>query len=167
MADDLSKGEKVEESSMSVDVGSPTHHHQATEITSDGTYIVETKLQGGNTDSSSSEAKEVRTTKDGKTALIPQPSDDPADPLNWSWGKKHQVLFALTFSALLTDWGMTWGTTLFEAQAATWGMSIVDISNSLSGGIFLQGPGGVLAVPLVQRYGRSVITINFNHSVHS
>jgi hypothetical protein len=51
---------------------------------------------------------------------------------------------------------MTWGTTLFEAQALTWGMSVVDVSNSVSGGIFLQGPGGVLAVPLVQRYGRYV-----------
>jgi hypothetical protein len=80
--------------------------------------------------------------------------------LNWSWSKKHQILVALTFSALLTDWGMTWGTTLFEAQAQTWGMSVVDISNSLSGGIFLQGPGGVLVVPLVQRYGRLVPVIN-------
>jgi hypothetical protein len=156
MAEDFSKDEKVE---VSADVESSIHH-KAAETTSDGTYIVDTKLQDGNTDASSSEVKEVRTTKDGKTALIPQPSDDPADPLNWAWGKKHQVLVALTFSALLTDWGMTWGTTLFEAQAETWGMSIVDISNSLSGGIFLQGPGGVLAVPLVQRYGRLVTTIS-------
>lgn len=29
--------------------------------------------------------------------------------LNWSWTKKHTVLFALGFSALLTDWGITWG----------------------------------------------------------
>ncbi|KKY20675.1 putative major facilitator superfamily [Phaeomoniella chlamydospora] len=56
--------------------------------------------------------------------------------------------------ALLTDWGMTWGTTLFEAQAAEWEMTISDVANSISGGIFLQGPGGVLAVPLIQRYGR-------------
>lgn len=49
---------------------------------------------------------------------------------------------------------MTWGTTLFEAQAAEWGMSVVDVSASVSGGIFLQGPGGVLAVPFIQRYGR-------------
>jgi MFS family permease len=35
-------------------------------------------------------------------------------------------------------------------------MSIVDISNSVSGGIFLQGPGGIFAVPLIERYGRLV-----------
>jgi hypothetical protein len=51
----------------------------------------------------------VRTTKDGKTALIPQPSDDPADPLNWTWTKKHLVLLSLFMPALLTDFGMTWG----------------------------------------------------------
>lgn len=43
---------------------------------------------------------------------------------------------------------------LFEAQAVTFGMSIPAVGNSLSGGIFMQGPGGVLAVPLVQRFGR-------------
>jgi hypothetical protein len=156
MAEEVSKDVKTEESSFAANTKRPIHHKSA-ETTADGTYILDTKLQDGNTDASSSGVKEVRTTKDGKIALIPQPSDDPADPLNWSWVKKHQVLLALTFSALLTDWGITWGTTLFEAQAQTWSMSIVDISNSLSGGIFLQGPGGILTVPLAQRYGRLVI----------
>jgi hypothetical protein len=156
MTQEISKEAEVK---TSVSAGLDTQtYHEATETALDGTYFVNTKLQDG---SLSEGAKELRTTKDGRTVLIPQPSDDPADPLNWSWRKKHQVLVALTFSALLTDWGMTWGTTLFEAQAQTWGMSVVDISNSLSGGIFLQGPGGVLAVPLVQRYGRLVTMINF------
>ena len=96
----------------------------------------------------------LKKAKDGRTVLIPQPSDDPADPLNWSWSKKHLVLLSLALGALLTDWGMIWGTTLFQAQAATWHMSVADVSNSVSGGIFLQGPGGLLAVPLTQRYGR-------------
>ena len=51
----------------------------------------------------------LKTTKDGKTILIPQPSDDPADPLNWSWGKKHLILLTLFLPALFTDFGMTWG----------------------------------------------------------
>jgi hypothetical protein len=96
----------------------------------------------------------LKRTEDGKTILIPQPSDDPEDPLNWSWSKKHGILIALGVSALLTDWGMTWGTVLFEMQAADWKMSVPDVAKSLSGGIFLQGPGGVLAVPLTQRFGR-------------
>jgi hypothetical protein len=51
----------------------------------------------------------LKTAKDGVTVLIPQPSDDPLDPLNWSWGRKHKVLLALLLPSLLTDWGMTWG----------------------------------------------------------
>jgi hypothetical protein len=169
MAEKYAEDLEVEETSLSADVTTSIHHETA-ETTSDGAYVVDTKLQSEGTDASSSDG-EVKVTKDGKISLTPQPSDDPADPLNWSWSKKHMVLIALTFSALLTDWGMTWGTTLFEAQAQTWGMSVVDISNSLSGGIFLQGPGGILAVPLVQRYGRlvapiiNVLNANVNISV--
>lgn len=96
----------------------------------------------------------LKLAKDGCTVLIPQPSDDSEDPLNWSWLRKHKVLCALLLPSLLTDWGMTWGTTLFEAQAMTWGMPVPDVARSASGGIFLQGPGGVFAVPFVQRYGR-------------
>lgn len=40
---------------------------------------------------------------DGHTRLIPQPSDDPNDPLNWSWTRKHIVLFIVSFAALLPD----------------------------------------------------------------
>jgi hypothetical protein len=114
----------------------------------DGLYFVKEQGTGA--------AGGLKLAKDGRTVLIPQPSDDDEDPLNWSWLKKHKALLALLLPSLLTDWGMTWGTTLFEAQAMTWNMSIPDAARSVSGGIFLQGPGGVLAVPLVQRYGRYV-----------
>jgi MFS family permease len=43
---------------------------------------------------------------------------------------------------------------LFEAQAQDWHMSVHEVAASVSGGIFLQGPGGLLAVPLIQRFGR-------------
>lgn len=33
-------------------------------------------------------------------------------------------------------------------------MTVPQIANSISGAIFMQGPGGLIAVPLVQRYGR-------------
>jgi hypothetical protein len=37
----------------------------------------------------------LKKTSDGQTILIPQPTDDPLQSLNWSWRKKHSVLFAL------------------------------------------------------------------------
>lgn len=54
-------------------------------------------LQILKTDNSSN----VKLAKDGQTVLIPQPSDDPDDPLNWSWAKKHMVLASMVFASLV------------------------------------------------------------------
>ena len=136
-------------------VQTPTSSHSNT--TDEAHQTVDTERsasKGGTYFVKEREGTNLKTAKDGVTVLIPQPSDDPLDPLNWSWGRKHKVLLALLLPSLLTDWGMTWGTTLFEAQAVTWHMAVADVARSVSGGIFLQGPGGVIAVPFVQRYGR-------------
>ena len=46
--------------------------------------------------SGSSSPKQLRS-KNGVT-LFPQPSDDPADPLNWSTPRKLMTLLIITFS---------------------------------------------------------------------
>ncbi|OMP85414.1 putative MFS-type transporter [Diplodia seriata] len=102
---------------------------------------------------STSNSEELVLAKDG-TVLVPQPSSNPDDPLNWSWTKKHVVLCALIPGCLLSDWALTWGSVLFQLQAPEWHMSVQAVSQSMSPGIFMQGPGGILAVPLCQRYGR-------------
>jgi hypothetical protein len=58
----------------------------------------------------------LKTAKDGVTVLIPQPSEDPNDPLNWSWIKKNTVFLTLLPGCFLTDWVITWGSVLFEQQ---------------------------------------------------
>jgi hypothetical protein len=136
--------EKSVDSPTSEEIPLPHNVDIENSVNSDGLYIV--KEQSSNAG--------LKLAKDGSTVLIPQPADDDEDPLNWSWLRKHKAFAALLLPSLLTDWGMTWGTTLFEAQAVTWNMSVADVARSTSGGIFLQGPGGVLAVPLIQRYGR-------------
>jgi len=47
---------------------------------------------------------EWKTASDGHTVLIPQPSDDPNDPLNWTWLKKHTFLFIVSIVAFLPDY---------------------------------------------------------------
>ena len=74
--------------------------------------------------------------------------------LNWSSWKKHRVFFSIIWASLLTDFGMTYGSPLFAAQAPSFNTSVVHVSQSISGALFLQGASGVLAVPLIQRYGR-------------
>ncbi len=60
----------------------------------------------------------VKVAKDGHTRLIPQPSDDPNDPLNWSWGTKHLVLFIVSITAFLPDYGSATGAVTLLLQAA-------------------------------------------------
>lgn len=55
--------------------------------------------------------------------LIPQPSEDPEDPLNWSWGKKHIILLIAGFSAFLGDFGSGAGVPLIVVQGVEWGLS--------------------------------------------
>lgn len=59
-------------------------------------------------------------TENNGIQLVPQPTVSPEDPLNWSWWKKHAVLAALIPGCLLSDWTLTWGTTVFELQAPEW-----------------------------------------------
>ena len=60
----------------------------------------------------------VKVAKDGHTRLIPQPSDDPSDPLNWSKRTKHIILFIVSFIAFLPDFGSATGAVTLLPQAA-------------------------------------------------
>jgi hypothetical protein len=60
----------------------------------------------------------LKLARDGHTVLIPQPSDSPADPLNWSPIKKHVILFIISFAAFLPDYGSATGAVTLLPQAA-------------------------------------------------
>ncbi|KAL8705629.1 MAG: hypothetical protein Q9201_001266 [Fulgogasparrea decipioides] len=47
----------------------------------------------------------VKTASDGVMVLIPQPSSDPNDPLNWSPIKKHIILTVISIVAFMPDFG--------------------------------------------------------------
>lgn len=84
----------------------------------------------------------------------PRRPSHPDDPLGWSWLKKHAVLFTLVPGCFLTDGVITYGTAVFVPQAMQWHMSVQDVSQSISGAVFMQGPGGLLAVAFCERFGR-------------
>lgn len=80
-------------------------------------YVLGTEITSETTSEAGFATQNLKKAKDGSTILIPQPSDDPNDPLNWSWSKKHLVFFALLPGCFLTDWTLTYGTSLFVPQA--------------------------------------------------
>lgn len=54
---------------------------------------------------------------DDRTVLIPQPSDDPNDPLNWSQIKKNIVLAVVCACTFLPDYGSVTGAVTLIPQA--------------------------------------------------
>ncbi|CAH0051945.1 unnamed protein product [Clonostachys solani] len=96
----------------------------------------------------------TKLAKDGHTVLIPQPSDDPEDPLNWSPFKKHLVLFIISWAALLPDYGSGSGAVTLLQQAAIWNMNPDTVNHSQVGNVFMLGAGGIFVVALSAYFGR-------------
>ena len=59
----------------------------------------------------------LKVAEDGHTVLIPQPSNDPEDPLNWTKYKKHLFLLIIAASAFLPDYGSAVGAVTLLPQA--------------------------------------------------
>ncbi|KAF3763206.1 hypothetical protein M406DRAFT_331747 [Cryphonectria parasitica EP155] len=109
------------------------------EFREDEGYIIDDSEGGG---------AGIKLAEDGHTRLIPQPSDDPRDPLNWSWKKKHAILFVIAAAAFLPDYGSATGAVTLELQAAQWGMTADEVNHSQAGNVFMLGAGGVFDVDI-------------------
>lgn len=100
-------------------------------------------------------ASKLKTTKDGKTILWPQPYDTPEDPQNWSSRRKALQLFVVTLAAVVPDFDSGIGIASLFALAKEYDTTTGVINNLTSNwSIFLLGPGGICAVMVMRRYGR-------------
>ncbi|KAI9691707.1 MAG: hypothetical protein M1822_007779 [Bathelium mastoideum] len=106
--------------------------------------------------SESTEVASAQKTRNG-IALVPQPSDDPKDPLSWSQSKKYTILviyclagFAGTASSLANQLG-------FEAQGKVYGKTLVQMSYTVSSAVAGIAYGPLFFVPLAQKIGRSSV----------
>lgn len=86
--------------------------------------VVETEIEHTYNDgyildaSQLSPGSSVKVAPDGRTVLIPQPSDDPDDPLNWSQRKKHIILAVVCACTFLPDYGSATGAVTLIPQGA-------------------------------------------------
>lgn len=103
----------------------------------------------------------IKLTKDGTTVLIPQPSDDPDDPLNWSWLKKHVILIIISATAFLPDYGSATGAVTLLTQASIWHMTEDNVNHSQVGNVFMLGPGGLAVIALSAYFGRLPVLFYF------
>ncbi|KAL9576587.1 MAG: hypothetical protein Q9212_006977 [Teloschistes hypoglaucus] len=96
---------------------------------------------------------ELKTSEDGHI-LYPQPSDDPNDPLNWSWSKKHLILFIISATSFLPDYGSATGAVTLIPQSVEWHMSEDAVNHSTVGNLFMIGAGGIFTVAFAAYFGR-------------
>ncbi len=109
------------------------------------------------------------------TCILPPNSmgedEEHRSPRSWSPWKKRLLFFALMSSSILADGcafcsipyidhfvneyrGMTWGSTLIVDQAMEWRISVNKSATSMNYGMLLQGIGGLIAIPLIEAFGR-------------
>ena len=58
-----------------------------------------------------------------QTVLIPQPSEDPDDPVNWSSFKKHMILIVVGIGAFCGDFSSAASLACIGLQATEWNMT--------------------------------------------
>ena len=68
-------------------------------------------------DAASIDGDRLKLDHDGRLILIPQPSDNPEDPLNWTAYKKNLVLAVLVACSFLPDYGSVTGAATLTLQA--------------------------------------------------
>ncbi|TVY85567.1 putative MFS-type transporter [Lachnellula suecica] len=107
------------------------------------------------------DAKTVKTayytTQSEVLVLLPQPSDDPKDPLNWSPRRKYLTLFVLCFSCFAATSGPTSFQLSYVLQAPTYHETTIALSYSVTAAVAGLFGGPLLFGPFSQIFGRSAV----------
>ncbi|KAK5952314.1 hypothetical protein OHC33_006787 [Knufia fluminis] len=93
--------------------------------------------------------------------LIPQPSDSPLDPLNWSPWKKRSILIMLAIASFTCDYSAATGASALLVQAETWHISPNTVNHATAGNTFMLGVGGLVTVWLSAYFGRLPVLFYF------
>ncbi|CRK31560.1 hypothetical protein BN1708_015975 [Verticillium longisporum] len=97
----------------------------------------------------------LRLAKDGHTVLLPQPTVDKDDPLNWPSWKKHAVLFVVAWGAFCADFTSAAGSAPILLQAQEWHESISRVNETNSINVLMMALGGLIWVPMTSIIGRA------------
>ncbi|KAL9599464.1 MAG: hypothetical protein Q9219_003803 [cf. Caloplaca sp. 3 TL-2023] len=103
----------------------------------------------------------LKTASNGHTILVPQPTDDPNDPLNWSPLRKRVILLIISYAAFLPDSGSAIGAIALVPQSEQWHMSPDSILRAQAGSVAMLGAGGLFVVSLSAYFGRLPILFWF------
>lgn len=91
--------------------------------------------------------------------LIPQPSDDPADPLNWTPFWKAATIFSATLVSFSLNLGPLALAPMFENYVELYDRSLVDVVQFTGVAILVLGFSNFLWVPMATCFGRRPVAI--------
>ncbi|KIY03902.1 uncharacterized protein Z520_00594 [Fonsecaea multimorphosa CBS 102226] len=98
----------------------------------------------------------------GKNVLVPQPSDDPSDPLNWSFMWKMAIMLGMN----ITTFSWTVGPLAISSQVpyymAEWNRSLSDVVQFVGVSILVLGFSNIIWVPIARAYGRRPMALLAN-----
>src|SRR5262245_14533764 len=87
--------------------------------------------------------------KTERRVLIPQPSDDPHDPLNWSPFWKGATIFSATAISFSLNFGPLALAPMFEEYTKEWDRSLADVVQFTGVAILCLGFSNFIWVPIM------------------
>lgn len=100
--------------------------------------------------------------KSDSGVLVPQPSADPHDPLNWSRKWKFLTIAASTSVTFVQGFGPLSLAPAFPAYMAEWGVGIADVVRFTGVAILVLGFSNFIWVPISSSFGRRPVLIFSN-----
>ncbi|CAK7206981.1 hypothetical protein SEUCBS139899_009788 [Sporothrix eucalyptigena] len=91
--------------------------------------------------------------------LVPQPNDDPADPLNWTPLWKACTILAATILSFCLNLGPLALAPMFGSYMEEWDRSLADVVQFTGVAILVLGFSNFIWVPIMVAYGRRPVAI--------
>ncbi|KAK4047493.1 hypothetical protein OIV83_005406 [Microbotryomycetes sp. JL201] len=106
----------------------------------------------------------VEFIKSGNTVLVPQPSNDPADPLNWNKWYKAGALSSAVWLGFIQGFGPLSLSSQVPYYIESFGTTVDGVINLIGVTILVLGFSNFLWVPIATQFGRRPAAI-FSHVV--
>jgi MFS family permease len=101
----------------------------------------------------------VKSGGKNQNVLVPQPSDDPHDPLNWSPFWKNTAIFCATALSFSLNLGPLALAPMFGAYIEEWNRSLADVVQFTGVAILCLGFSNFIWVPIMVCFGRRPVAI--------
>ncbi|KAH8432688.1 uncharacterized protein LDX57_010315 [Aspergillus melleus] len=108
---------------------------------------------------SSSDGSEHSKKNDNGIVLVPQPSDDPEDPLNWSTKRKLIIFASICLAGFAAQMSPNSNQLTFVYQVPAYHKTQLDLLNSVAAGLAGWVAGPFFIIPFVAVIGRSAVVL--------